>query len=73
MRDPQVVHLGIATPVEHPTLGRLELVGQPVRLERTPQRMRGAAPERSADTDQVLAELGLSADDVAALRREGVV
>ncbi len=35
--DPQVRHLGIAQPVEHPTLGPIELVGQAVSLSRTPE------------------------------------
>ena len=73
MRDPQVVHLGIATPVDHPTLGRLNLVGQPVHLHRTPQRMRGATPERGADTAAVLRELGYDDAALEGLRREGVV
>src|SRR5439155_24002917 len=33
--DPQVCHLGIAQPVEHGSLGHLELVGQAVSLSRT--------------------------------------
>ena len=73
MQDPQVVHLGIATPVDHPKLGRIHLVGQPVHLHRTPQRMRNATPERGADTGDVLRELGYDDDAVAALRREGVI
>ena len=28
MRDPQVMHLGIATPVDHPTLGRQKRLGE---------------------------------------------
>jgi formyl-CoA transferase len=73
MRDPQVVHLGIATPVDHPTLGRINLVGQPVHLHRTPQRMRRATPERGGDTAAVLREIGYDDDAIAQLRNEGVL
>jgi formyl-CoA transferase len=73
MRDPQVRHLGIATPVDHPKLGRLELVGQPVHLTRTPQHMRSAAPERGEHTDEVLAEIGYGPDTVADLRERRVI
>ena len=73
MRDPQVRHLGIATPVEHALLGRLELVGQPVHLTRTPQHMRSAAPERGEHTDEVLAEIGYGPDAVADLRERRVI
>ena len=42
--DPQVKHLGIAQPVDHPMLGRLELVGQAVTLSRTPSRLHTRQP-----------------------------
>ena len=35
--DPQVKHLGVAQAVDHPELGRVELVGQAARLSRTPR------------------------------------
>jgi formyl-CoA transferase len=73
MADPQVQHLGIASAVQHATLGQLELVGQPVHLTRTPQRMRAAAPEAGEHTDELLAELGYSAATIAELHDEGVV
>ena len=71
--DPQVRHLGIATPVEHPRLGQLELVGQPVHLTRTPQRMRSAAPDLGEHTDELLAELGYDAERIAELRERKVI
>ena len=73
--DPQVRHLGIARPAAHPALGRIEVVGQPVQLERTPQppEMRSAAPEPGEHTGEVLAGLGYGAERIAALRERGAI
>ena len=71
--DPQVRHLGIAQPVEHASLGHLELVGQAVTLSRTPSRLRTASPEPGEHTDAILRELGYSAGDVAGLRERHIV
>ena len=71
--DPQVRHLGIAQPVEHPKLGRQELVGQAVTLSRTPSRLRTASPEPGEHTDAILKELGYSDSDIAGLRDRQVV
>jgi len=71
--DPQVRHLGIAQPVDHATLGRLELVGQAVTLSRTPSRLRTASPEPGEHTDTILHELGYSDGDIAGLRQRRVV
>jgi len=71
--DPQVKHLGIATPVDHPSLGRVELVGQAVTLSRTPSRLRTASPEPGEHSDEILRELGYSDGDIAALRERRIV
>ena len=73
--DPQVQHLGIATPVAHPQLGPIRVVGQAFHLERTPQppEMRRAAPSLGEHSDEVLASLGYEAAAIAGLRERGVV
>ena len=60
-------------PVDHPMLGRLELVGQAVTLSRTPSRLRTASPEPGEHSEQILRELGYSDGDIAGLRERRIV
>jgi formyl-CoA transferase len=72
--DPQVQHLGIAQPVHSAGLGRaITLVGQPVVLSETPSSVRVAPPEVGEHTDEILAEIGYSPDEIAAFRRNGAI
>ena len=71
--DPQVRHLGIAAPVEHPELGRIELVGQPMTLSRTNWHLDYATPAQGEHTDAVLRALGYGDDEIADLRARHVV
>ena len=71
--DPQVQHLGIAQPVTHPALGKIDLVGQAVSLSRTPSRLVSASPEIGEHSDDILRELGYAPADIAGLRGRGVV
>ena len=71
--DPQVRHLGVAQAVEHPDLGRIELVGQAIRLSRTPAKLETATAAQGEHTDAVLGELGYGLDQIADLRARKVV
>jgi len=71
--DPQVQHLQMAPTVQHPKLGEIALVGQAIKLSRTPAALTSATPAAGEHTDAVLSELGYSAEQVAALREQGVV
>jgi crotonobetainyl-CoA:carnitine CoA-transferase CaiB-like acyl-CoA transferase len=73
--DPQVEHLQMARPVDHPTLGEIRLVGQAINLTRTPEpaRFRRPTPGLGEHTEEILSELGYDAERVAALKEKEVV
>jgi formyl-CoA transferase len=71
--DPHVKHLGLAQPVEHKSRGTMQVQGLPATLSRTPGGIRMPAPEHGQHTDEILAELGYSPDEIKALRQAGAV
>jgi crotonobetainyl-CoA:carnitine CoA-transferase CaiB-like acyl-CoA transferase len=71
--DPQVKHLGVTQPVTSKAMGAINLLAQPISLSRTPSRLTQAAPEYGEHTDEVLMELGYSADEIDTLRKKKVI
>jgi crotonobetainyl-CoA:carnitine CoA-transferase CaiB-like acyl-CoA transferase len=71
--DPQVKHLGIATPVEHAKLGRKQVLANAATLSRTPARVVAPTPEVGEHTDEILKELNYNAAEIANLRQGGVI
>ena len=72
--EPQVQHLGIARPVKHPKLGDIKVVGQPINLTKASQPAEyRPTPELGQHTDEILAGLGYSKDQIADLRKQRVV
>ena len=72
--DPQVQHLGIATPIDHPKYGPQKVVGQPIHLSSYPQPKKlGHTPEPGEHNEEVLGSLGYDKAAIAALRAKGAI
>ncbi|MFN8517603.1 MAG: CoA transferase [Thermomicrobiales bacterium] len=71
--NPQTLHLGLKLPMQHPTVHDLHTPGFPYRLGGTPCEVRMPPPLLGEHTDEVLAELGYSAEEIAELHAGGAV
>ncbi|WP_205902439.1 CaiB/BaiF CoA transferase family protein [Pseudomonas viridiflava] len=72
--DPQVLARGLAIELPHALGGHVAQVASPIRLSETPVEYRRAPPLLGEHTSQVLqALLGMSGDEVAALKGAGVL
>lgn len=72
--DPQVQARGLQLAIDHPLLGAVPGVANPIQLSATPVSYRSAPPMLGEHTEQVLSErLGFSAEALENLRRSGVI
>ena len=73
VEHPQVHASGTLVELDHPVAGRLRQARPAARFAETPSSVRSGAPLLGEHTDELLAEAGLSAADIAALHDDGVV
>lgn len=73
MADPHILARELVVETDHPTLGRIKTLGTPLKLSDTPLTPGRPAPLLGQHTDEVLAEVGLTAGEIAELRRVGAV
>ena len=71
--DEQVLANEFVVELDHPLIGPYKTFAPPIRMERTPTRIRSSSPPLDADTDAILGELGFSDTEVTELRAAGVV
>ncbi|HIN61044.1 MAG TPA: CoA transferase [Gammaproteobacteria bacterium] len=71
--DPQVKDLDMVTAIDHARLGGFDQIRSPINLSGLRRNNNEAAPELGADTDAILAEIGMNAQDIKELHEQGVV
>ncbi len=71
--DPQVRANGIVVEDEHPVAGLVRQPRPAERMDATPSAIQRHAPTLGEHTEEVLAEAGLAADEIGALRDSGAL
>ena len=73
LADPQVAARDMVVEVDHPRAGRTRALGMPIKFGTGAADMTRPAPLFGQHSREILAGLGYSADDIAALERSGTV
>ena len=71
--DPQVIANELLVESEHPSAGSMRTPRPAPRFESTPAELRLPAPGLGEHSDEILAELGVTGEELRTLRAEGVV
>ena len=71
--DPHVREAGLIVSREHPGMGMADHLGVVARLSGTPARLGRPTPVLGSETNEILAEAGYSAAEIAALKASGAV
>jgi crotonobetainyl-CoA:carnitine CoA-transferase CaiB-like acyl-CoA transferase len=73
LEHPQVAAREMVVELEHPVAGKLKTLGSPLKLSGNPASIRCPPPTLGQHTDEVLAELGMNAQEIVSLREKGIV
>jgi crotonobetainyl-CoA:carnitine CoA-transferase CaiB-like acyl-CoA transferase len=73
MNDPAVQHHDMVHEYDHPEVGRLRVMGQPLLFAGTPARDPGPPPTLGQHTDEVMREIGYDDAAIADLRGRKVI
>jgi crotonobetainyl-CoA:carnitine CoA-transferase CaiB-like acyl-CoA transferase len=72
-KDDHVLHREMLMEVEHPLAKKIKMIGFPMKMERTPCKVKLPPPLFGQHTDEILKELEYSDENIALLRKNKVI
>lgn len=74
LADPQLAAREMVVPLQHATAGRMQVLGNPIKMSETRPQIRQAPPVLGQHTEDILRkDVGLGDDEVRTLRAAGVI
>lgn len=73
LNDPHVLARGMVEEIDHPALGKIKVLGIPIKLSRTPGAVAKPAPSLGEHTEEILRSLGYSDEDIKELKASGAI
>jgi crotonobetainyl-CoA:carnitine CoA-transferase CaiB-like acyl-CoA transferase len=71
--DPQVSSRNMKVELQHPTTGKINQTGIPIKFSRTPGKIELAPPTLGQDTSEILSELGYTESEIASLKDDSII
>lgn len=72
LEDEQVEANGLSVELEHTLAGRVKMVGPVIGMSETPLEATSASPALGEHTDEILADMGYSPEEVSGLKTDGI-
>ena len=73
LTQPQIQHRKTIQIINVPDIGEIKLPGLTAKFEKTPGGIESPPPRLSANTDEILAELGYSSEEIKTFREKGIL
>ncbi|MFX1324918.1 MAG: CaiB/BaiF CoA transferase family protein [Promethearchaeota archaeon] len=71
--DPQIQARNMIVKMEHPIFGEIQNLSSPIKMSRTPPKIRSLAPKTSQHTEEILKSLNYSDEEIKNLKEKKVV
>ena len=69
--DPHLIYRGMIAELDHPKFGKIKNINSPIKLSKTPLKIRSLAPKNGQDTIEILHSLNFTDEEIKELKKKG--